>query len=213
MKKRLILIGGGGHCKSVIDVIEQGDEFKIEGVIDSDSTIIDVLGYPVLGGDRLIPTLVNKNTYFLITVGQIKSFSIRFKIASLLNKYNAQLATIISPLAYVSRHAQINQGTVIMHRAFVNAASEVGKHCIINSFVNIEHDVRIEDYCHISTCAVVNGGVTIKHGTFIGSNATIINNIVIAESVIVGAATSISKDITQKGVYVGVPAKRISKKL
>ena len=186
-KPNLVLIGGGGHCVSVIDIIENGNEFSILGILDSNIIENNILGYKILGGDDLIPELVNENTYFLITVGQIKSYSIRKKISKILIENNAKLATVISSLAYVSKHTQIGEGTIIMNHAVVNAKSRIGKNCIINTKTNIEHGVSIGEFCHISTCAVVNGDSVIGSGTFIGSNATISNEISIKENSIISA--------------------------
>jgi sugar O-acyltransferase (sialic acid O-acetyltransferase NeuD family) len=193
MKNDIILIGGGGHCKSVIDVIEQEGKYQIKGIIDSDPTLKKVLGYPVVGGDEMLASLIDENTHFLITVGQIKSYEVRLKIANLLHENSAKLATVISPLAYVSKHAKINKGTVVMHKSIVNADAEVGKHCIINTLANVEHDVKVEDFCHLSTAAIVNGGAYVKRGSFIGSNATISNYIVIDENSIVSAGKFIKR--------------------
>lgn len=187
LKKNIVLVGGGGHCVSVIDIIENANEYNILGILDSNISENNILGYKVLGGDNLIPKLVKENTYFLITVGQIKSFSIRKNIAKNLKENNAKLATVISCLAYVSKHAQIEEGTIIMNHAVVNANSKIGKNSIINTKANIEHGVSIGDFCHISTCAVVNGESVIGNGTFIGSNATISNNVVIKDDSIVSA--------------------------
>lgn len=193
IKKNIVLVGGGGHCISVIDIIENGNEFNILGILDSNSKENNLLGYKILGGDNLIPELVNENTYFLITVGQIKSYSVRKNIAKNLAENNAKLATVVSCLAYVSKNAQIEEGTIIMNHAVVNAKSKIGKNCIINTKANIEHGVSIEEFCHISTCAVVNGDSTIKRGTFVGSNATISNGITINENSIISAGEFIKK--------------------
>ena len=187
IKPNLVLIGGGGHCISVIDIIEHENKFNILGILDSNTRENNILGYKILGGDNLIPKLVNENTYFLITVGQIKSFSIRKKIAKILIENNAKLATLISTLAYVSKHATIGEGSIIMNGAVVNAMSTIGKNCIINTKSNIEHGVSIGDFCHISTSAVVNGDSIIGKGSFIGSNATISNNISVKENSIISA--------------------------
>ena len=187
IKPNLVLIGGGGHCISVIDVVENTNEYNILGILDSNIKEDNLLGYEILGGDNLIPELVNQNTYFLITVGQIKDHSIRKKIAINLKENNAKIATVISANAYVSKHAQIDEGTIIMNNAIVNANSKIGKNCIINTKSNIEHDVLIGDFCHISTCAVVNGNTVVGNGSFIGSNSTISNNIIIEENSVISA--------------------------
>ena len=187
IKPNIILIGGGGHCVSVIDVIENDNKFNILGILDSNIKENNVLGYKILGGDNLIPELVNENTYFLITVGQIKSYSTRKKIAEILIKNKAKLATIVSTLAYVSKHTTIGERSIIMNGAVVNAKSTIGKNCIINTKSNVEHGVSIGDFCHLSTCAVINGDSVIENGTFIGSNATISNDVSIKENSIISA--------------------------
>ncbi|TXD49012.1 MULTISPECIES: NeuD/PglB/VioB family sugar acetyltransferase [unclassified Polaribacter] len=186
-KPKLILLGGGGHCLSVIDVVERENRYLIKGILDSSTKNKEILGYPILGGDDEIRNLIDDNTFFLITVGQIKNYAIREKISFVLKKSKAQLAKVISPLAYVSKHAVISEGTIIMHHSFVNAAAEIGKHCIINTKANIEHNVKIEDFCHISTGAIVNGDSLIKKGTFVGSNATISNGIIIEKNSVISA--------------------------
>jgi len=187
LKKNIVLVGGGGHCLSVIDVIENGNEFNILGILDSCNINKNLLGYKILGNDNLIPELVKENIYFLITVGQIKNYFVRKNIAKNLTENNAKLATVISPLAYVSKHACVEQGTVIMNHAVINAKSKVGKNCIINTMSNIEHNVSIGDFCHISTCAVINGDSVVGKGSFIGSNATISNGISIKENSVISA--------------------------
>lgn len=170
--QKLILLGGGGHCKSCIDVIEQEGKYQIFGILDKEELVGQkILGYDYIGTDDDISKFVNEDYTFLITVGQIKTSSIRQKLFSLLSKNSAQIATVISPRAYVSKHADIGKGTIIMHDALVNASALIGKNCIINSKALIEHDVNIEDFCHIATSAIINGGAIVREGTFFGSNA------------------------------------------
>ena len=170
--QKLILIGGGGHCKSCIDVIEQEGKYTIVGILDYMQLVgQSLLDYEFIGTDDDMDKFIADGCTFLVTVGQIRSAGIRKRLFKQLQDKNATIATIISPHAYVSRHANIAQGTIIMHDALVNAAAKVGENCIINSKALIEHDAVIEDHCHISTAAVVNGGTRIKEGTFFGSNA------------------------------------------
>lgn len=192
-RKNIVLVGGGGHCVSVIDVIENGNEFKIRGILDSNKKKTNILGHRILGSDELIPDLVKDDNYFLITVGQIKSYSARLNIAESLLLNNAKIATVTSPLAYVSRHAVIGEGTIIMNHVVINALSKIGNNCIINTKSNIEHGVTVGDFCHVSTCAVVNGDTEVGKGTFIGSNATISNGIAIKENSIVSAGEFVRK--------------------
>jgi len=172
VKKTLILIGGGGHCKSCIDVIEQTKQFELVGILDKQERVgQSVLGYEIIGTDELIHKLVIKGHEFLITIGQIQTSQPRQVLFAKLEACQARLATIISPRAYVSQHAIVEEGTIVMHDVLINADARIGKNCVINSKALIEHDVVIEDHCHISTSAVINGGVVLKEGTFFGSNA------------------------------------------
>jgi len=171
--EKILLIGGGGHCKSVIDVIEQEKKYEIAGIIDKKELIgQNVLGYNVIASDDDLEMLHKQYKYAFVTVGQIKSNAVRVKLFNHLKQIGYILPTIISPIAYVSKYAIIEEGTIIMHQAFVNASAKIGKNCIINTKALIEHDATIEDHCHISTGAIINGGVVVKGGSFYGSNAT-----------------------------------------
>jgi sugar O-acyltransferase (sialic acid O-acetyltransferase NeuD family) len=173
MKPKIILIGGGGHCKSSIDVIEQIGEFAIAGIVDKNQSIENLFGYPLLGNDENLSKLKEIYEYALITMGQINTPSIRMKLFEYTKSIGFKFPSIISNKAYVSKHAQISEGTIIMHGALINAGAVVGKNCIINTNALIEHDVIVGDHCHISTGAIVNGGANIGRGTFVGSNAAI----------------------------------------
>jgi sugar O-acyltransferase (sialic acid O-acetyltransferase NeuD family) len=173
MKPEILLIGGGGHCKSVIDVIEQEDKYTIAGIIDKKGLVgTKILDYKVIGCDDDLSELFKKYRYALVTIGQIKSNALRIKLFNTLKNIGYDLPVVISPLAYVSSYSEIEEGTVIHHYTLVNAGAKIGKNCIINTKALIEHDVTIEDNCHISTASVINGGVVVKDGTFFGSNAT-----------------------------------------
>ncbi|MBN1840605.1 MAG: NeuD/PglB/VioB family sugar acetyltransferase [Campylobacterales bacterium] len=173
MKQKLLLIGGGGHCRSVIDVIEQENKFEIAGIIDKKELVgQEVLGYKIIGCDEDLEVLRKQYDRAFISVGQIKTPKIRMALFEQLKILGYELPSIVSPLAYVSKHAKVGEGSIVMHHALVNANANVGKNCIINSKALIEHDAIIEDNCHISTGAIVNGGACVKEGSFYGSNVT-----------------------------------------
>ncbi len=174
--KKIILIGGGGHAKSCIDVIEREGKFGIAGIIDLPEKLGQkTLGYEVIGCDENIPDFVGEDTYFLITIGQIKSARKRAKMYAHLKTIGANIATCVSPRAYVSRHARIEEGCVVMHGAVINADAQVGANCIINSCALIEHDAQVGANCHISTASILNGGVWVGAESFVGSAAVVIN--------------------------------------
>jgi len=168
--KKIILIGGGGHCKSVIDVIESQGKFTIAGIVEKYAgESKEVLGYPLIGTDDDLEELRKKYSYAIITVGHIKSNAIRLKLYKKLKELTFTLPPIISPLAYISKHSSVGEGSVVMHHALINAHAKVGANCIINSKALIEHDVVVENHVHISTNATLNGGVVVKENSFVGS--------------------------------------------
>ena len=172
--REIIILGAGGHCRSLIDVIELEGKFKIAGIVDNKLPIgNEILNYKVIGNDNDLKELRKKYEYAIVGVGQIKTPKIRIKLFNLLKSLNYTLPIIVSPRAYVSKYAEIGEGTVVMHDALVNANAKIGKNCIINTKALVEHDAIVEDNCHISTGAIVNGEAVIEEGSFVGSNAVI----------------------------------------
>jgi sugar O-acyltransferase (sialic acid O-acetyltransferase NeuD family) len=198
---KILLIGAGGHARSCIDVIETVGQFEIAGLVEKDESMTDAnLGYPIIGTDNNLPNLRQQYSFALITVGQIKSPLIRIELYQLLKKLDYTLPVIISPQAYVSKHAKIGEGSIIMHGAIINANAKIGKNCIINNKSLIEHDVVIGDHCHIATGAIINGEVSVGNETFIGSGAVTKQCISIGNNSIIGAGVILKRDIISKQV-------------
>jgi sugar O-acyltransferase (sialic acid O-acetyltransferase NeuD family) len=209
--KPLILIGGGGHCKSVIEVAKSIGR-PVLGILDMPDKIgKTVLGYPIIGTDDNILEYIDK-TEFIVTVGFIKDIATRIKIHDNVLSLGGKLATLIASTANVSSHSTIGEGTVIMHQVVVNADAYIGKGCIINTFCNIEHDVVIGNHCHISTGVMVNGNCCIDDCSFIGSQSVIVNGISLIAGSTIAAGSVVRKNITRRGIYTGNPAILYKKK-
>ena len=193
-KPNIILVGGGGHCVSVIDVIEQQGKYNIKGIIDIKENIgKNVLGYKIIGSDNDLQDLFLSCPNAIVSVGQIKSSALRIHLFQKLKTIGYHLPIVISPLAYVSKLALIGEGAIILQQALVNAGVKIGKNCIINTKANIEHGVQIEDFCHISTGTIVNGDCIVSRETFIGSNATISNGVTIPPNSIISAGEFVKR--------------------
>ena len=204
-QKNLILVGGGGHCKSVIDVAESAG-YNILGILDMPEDVgKPVLNYKVIGTDDDIHRYVDK-AEFVITVGFIKNPATRIKLYNKVKEAGGKLATVIASTAHISKYSTIGEGTVVMHQAFINAGAHIGANCIINTFCNIEHDAQIGDQCHISTGTMVNGDCKVGERVFVGSQSVLANGITIGDDIIVGAASFVRKSISAKGIYSGNPA-------
>ena len=172
--KNIVLIGCGGHAKSIIDIIEGLDIWKIFGLIGLKEEIgKETLGYKCIGCDSDLNEIYSYCKNAFISIGQINNVQKRVLVGETLNKYNFNIPRIFSKNSYISKHAEINYGTSIGHGTIVNAGSKIGCNCIVNSNALIEHDVKIGDYCHISTGTIINGQVEIGEGSFIGSGTII----------------------------------------
>lgn len=178
-KNELILIGGGGHCRSCIDVIEAIDEYTIAGIVEQDGYTgdSDVFGYPILGRDSDLPKLRERYEYALITLGQIRPASPRKKIHQSLRKMDFAFPILISPRAYCSPNATVAPGTIVMHDSLINVGATIGENCIINTKALIEHDASVGAHSHISTGAIVNGSCRIGEECFLGSQSVCVHDL------------------------------------
>ena len=209
-KEKIILIGGGGHCVSCIDVIESEDKFTIEGIIDIKSMVgKKVSGYSIIGTDDDLAELVKKYKNFIVTIGQIKNGQIRIKKFLELKKLGAKFPVIVSSRARVSRTASIEEGSIVMHDVIINSCSKIGKNCIINTKALIEHEATIGDHSHVATGTIVNGQCNVGSEVFLGSGSVIANNINVADRVIVGAGSIVIRDVSVPGTYVGAPVRKL----
>lgn len=192
MNNAIILIGAGGHARSCIDLIEQDGRFHVAGLVGTPDQIgSSVLGYPVLGSDTDLPRLQEQFKRAVISVGQVKSPDIRARLFAMARTHGCEFPVIVSPRAYVSPHATVGAGTVIMHGAVVNANARIGENCILNTSVIVDHDTQVEDHCHISTSAVLNGGVHVGWGSFVGSNTSVRQDIRIGARCVIGLGQSV----------------------
>lgn len=202
--KALLLIGGGGHCKSCIDVIETGQHYVVVGVVVREAQAgATVLSYPILGNDDDLPQLLKKYPAALITVGQIKSAESRIRLFERLKTLGAELPSVISSHAHVSRHALVAAGSVVMHGSILNASASVGENCIINSQALIEHDCMVEAHCHISTGVKLNGNVHVESGCFIGSGAIVREGVRIGANSLIQAGSVVLSDVLAGTVHRG----------
>lgn len=204
----LVLVGGGGHCRSVIEVAESAGR-QILGILDLPQYLgEEISGYAVIGSDDDIPNYVDK-CEFVVTLGGTVNLSPRRRLHQLIEQAGGRLATLVASTAYVSKRAVLGAGTVVHHQCVVNANAQIGRGCIINTGAIIEHDSEIGDYSHISTGVKINGACRVGEMSFVGSGATMINDCHIGSGIAIGAGSVVASNLTEAGIYVGVPARKI----
>ena len=201
MSEPIILIGGSGHAKVIIDCIRSSGD-RIFGILDDGIEIgTTVLGVPVLG--KTADYTQYPGYRFLVAIG---SNPVRRRIAE---NMDVEWATVFHPAAVVSSYASVGAGTVVMANAVINPDAVVGNHCIINTGAIVEHDNVLEDYVHVSPGAALGGTVRVGNGTHIGIGSCVRNNVTICANCVIGAGSVVVKDIIESGTYIGVPARRM----
>lgn len=207
-QKRTLLIGGGGHARSVV---EAASPDRFAGYVAPEPADIPP-GLPYEGDDEFITSVFSPADYDVhIAIGFNGNCRLetRRKVIELYSAYEP--ATVIAPSATVTPGSSIGHGTAVMAGAIVNRTA-TGNHCIINTGAILEHDCTLADNVFIGPGAIVCGEVTIGADTFIGAGAIVRQGLTIAPDVTVGMGAVVVSDITEPGVYVGSPARLITEK-
>ena len=205
----LVLIGGGGHCHSVIDVVHRlnlFDEVVITDCLIPPETCI--MGCKVVGTDDKLLELRSKGfLYAFITVGSIESTLLRRKLEKKAEELDFIFPTIIDPSAVIAHSATILEGGFVGKQAVVNSNTELGKHCIVNTGAIIEHDCKVGDFSHISSCATLCGQVNVGSDTHIGAGSVVRQEISIGHNCIIGVGSAVVKDIPDNAKAYGNPCR------
>lgn len=208
--ERLVLIGAGGHCRSVIDTLIGSKAWNIVGILDMDPLARPLDGIPVIGTDEQIAQLAKQGSHFLITVGHMSAPPVaRESLYRELLAHRAQLATVISPLAHKAMTSVLGQGSWVGHHAMIGPGSTCGVNVLINSGSLIEHDCVLGDHVHVATHTVLNGACIVGDGSFIGSGAIVKQGVRIGRNCMIGAGSVVLADVPDGITVVGVPSRPI----
>ena len=209
MKKKILLIGAGGHCKVVLDLLLSSKEYEVAGIIDRKERIGErVLGVPVSGTDSDLPRFFKAGVkHCFISVGSVGDPCLRVKLYDLAKKSGFGFPNLISPYALVSSRALLGKGNFIAPGAVINAGTKIGDNCILNTGAIIEHDCEVGDFVHVASGSVLSGGVSVGDHSHIGTGTFVIQNVKIGEKTVVGAGSVVTKDIRKGVVAYGNPCR------
>jgi sugar O-acyltransferase (sialic acid O-acetyltransferase NeuD family) len=196
----MYLLGGSGHCKVIIDIIQKSKLDFIEGIIDNN---------PIRNEIFNIPIIKQPNIDFFNSISLIISIGDNRIRKRIVNQISTHYLTAIHPSSIIAKNVIIEEGTVIMANTILNPDVKIGKHCIINSGAVIEHDCHLENYVHVSPNVALAGNVIIGEGAHIGIGACVIQGIKIGKWTKIGAGTVVIKDIPDYAVVVGNPGRVI----
>lgn len=208
----VVVIGGGGHARVLIDAFQAGDHAMSMAIVDADASRVgsDMLGIPIVGTDRSLEDLVRSGTrYFAVGLAGTRDNEPRARLFERAIALGLEPLTIVHPRAVVSSHALLAPGCQIFAGAVVNACATLGQNVIVNTGAIVEHDCLVDEHAHIATGARVAGGVRIEALAHIGAGAVIRQSLCIGRSAVVGAGAAVVKDVPASAVVAGVPAKEL----
>lgn len=197
-RKKVIILGCGGHAKSVCDtMLNLSERYEIAGFVDRTQNKNFVYeGIKIIGIDDDLQQIYDSGIHgAVLGIGFLGHGNLRNDIIAKLYKIGFSFPTVIDPTAIVSKSVKIGEGTFIGKNAVVNSDAWIGRYCIINSCSLIEHDCRIGDFTHVAVAACVCGGVTIGKGCFVGANATIIQGLNIVDYSVIPAGNVVRRHV------------------
>ena len=187
--REIVLIGAGGHAKSVIDSIGRAGDYHIAGYTNPQACP-DMCDYTYLGTDEALPQLFADGIrQAAIAIGYLGKGNTRNILYEKLKTMGYRLPAIIDPSAVVSEKAFIGEGAFVGKKAVINRSARIGKMAIVNTGAIVEHECRVGEFSHIAVGAVLCGGVSIGNQSLIGSGSTVIQGVATGSEVIVGAGS------------------------
>lgn len=207
-KHKVVLIGGGGHAKACFDVLYGNKEIELIGYTDNFASLDDSsLNLPYLGKDDVVKTL-SKEYCYLNTIGHLGNPALRIQLTEFYQQFGVKFLTFVAQSAWVSSHAKLGLGSIVMHQGIISANTQIGEHCIINNKALVEHDCILGNQVHVSTGALINGGVRIGDNTFVGSGAILRNGIEIGKNVLIGMGAVVTESVPDGVRIKGNPARK-----
>jgi UDP-N-acetylbacillosamine N-acetyltransferase len=203
MSNSVNVIGAGGHARPIVQLLSHLG-FSIGGIYDRSFNPeveekilqIEVKGvFPSVSDQRKLVLAVGSND-----------------LRKELFEHHGNLVledSLVHPAAFIEPSVHLGSSNIIFAKSYLSSMSQVGDNTIVNAGAIIEHESFVGSHCHISVGVLVCGRVSIGDNCFIGAGAVIRDKVSICDNVLLGAGTVVVKDITEPGVYVGNPAKRI----
>ncbi len=205
----VVLLGAGGHLRSVIDVIETLADLQIIGISGTEEEkgrrILNK--YAVSLTDSELPSVFDDCQNAHVT--HADNLKLRKRLAEVSAGFGFNLLTIASPRAQISNHAKVSAGCFVAHNVVVNAAAKVGRNTVLNTSSVVEHDAAVGEHSHIGPGALILGGAKVGSLTFIGAGASVLPGVSVGDNCTVGAGAVVTKDVPHNVIVAGVPARAL----
>lgn len=211
MSKKIIIVGGGGHCKSVLDSLLKLNEYSEIGIVDKHENVGNlIMGIPVVGCDENLPTLFKRGyKYAFVAIGSVGNPSLKIELFNIIKKIGFEIPVIVDFSAEVSNHVNIKQGVFVGKRSIINADVLISEGAIINSGSIVEHDCQIGAFSHIAPGAILGGGVIIGDNSHVGANTTIKQQVCIGANSMIGMGSVVLQNISDNTLAYGTPCREV----
>lgn len=203
----IVMVGGGGHARSILEVIREPDSrSRVVGYLDSGPVaVLRELGIPHLGTDA--DAEVPRNSYGMLGMAALTGWRTRLERVARLDHRFSGWARVCSTSASVAPDVELGCGTVVMPGAVIRAGVTVGEHCVINSGAVIDHESTLGHNVHIAPGAVLGGNVRIDDHAFVGLGARVRNGVWIGAGAVIGMAAGVVESVARESRVIGVPAR------
>ncbi len=201
MHNKLIIIGAGGHGRVVADIAQKTANY--EEIVFLDDADISFSGkHKVIGKIEAYKSCLNEADFF-VALGDNE---LRKRVFNSLASQNANIPTFVHPNATVAEDVTLGKGTAVIAGAVINCGTVIGDAVIVNTCSSVDHDCVVGSYSHIAVGARITGEAKIGECVFVGANAVVVPDVFVCEGSVIGAGAVVIRNITEKGVYVGIPA-------
>jgi sugar O-acyltransferase (sialic acid O-acetyltransferase NeuD family) len=193
----IIVYGGGGHGKALIDLLRMLGTYPIVGIVDDDpDSTSTVMGVGVLGGSSILETLVEHGVHLAVNaVGGIGNIQSRIKVFERLSKAGFTCPTLVHPAAFIEPSATLAGGVQVMPHAYVGSDAKIGYGVIINTGAIVSHDCMLGDYANLSPGAILAGEVSIGEASLIGMGVTINLRVTVGDHSRIGNGATVKQDV------------------
>ena len=206
-KPRLILLGAGGHGKSVLDLLLSADAFDIAGLVDAAPRLSNVLGCPVLGTEDELPAL--RAAGVTAAHPAIGDNAQRLAAAARLLAHGFALPALLHPTALPGRESVLGEGCVVMARAVVGPGARIGRLALVNTGAIVEHDCDVGEGAHLGPGSVLAGHVRVGERALVGAGAVVAPGVAIGAEARIGAGAAVIRDVPAGATLAGVPARSL----
>ena len=203
---KVIIYGGGGLSKMIIEIVRVLGTYQIVGVIDDNiKKGTDIIGSPVIGGSDILPQLMKDGIHLAVnSVGGIGDYKVRLDVFHILAKAGFVCPAIVHPSAHIDPSARLGAGVLVLAQSYVSGNATVGMGTLINNSVVVSHDCVLGVCTNLSPGALIAGDVIIEDYSQLGMNATVNIGVRIGKECLIGNGTTIKKDVPARTrVYAG----------